>query len=108
MPAVTFVQPDGSQRTIDIPTGWSIMEGARNEGVPGIVAECGGGALCSTCHVHVADAWRDAVGPATELEEALLGLAPGADDSSRLSCQINMVDAFDGLVVRVPEEQATT
>ncbi len=107
MPRATFILSDGDRRTIDIPAGWSLMEGARQEGIPGIVAECGGGALCSTCHVHVAPEWHETTGPASDLEEALLGLAPGADEHSRLSCQIEMTEAYDGLTVTVPETQAT-
>lgn len=107
MPKVTFLQPDGSRQEIDVPDGWSVMEGARHHDVPGILAECGGGALCATCHVHVDPAWREVTGEASETENMLLELAPGRDESSRLSCQILVTEAMDGLVVRVPGDQAS-
>ena len=105
MPKAHLSLPTGEVRTIDIPAGWSLMEGARQEGIPGILAECGGGALCATCHVHVSLAWKDIVGPPADAEDALLDLAPGRDNSSRLSCQIVMSSELDGLAVRVPDQQ---
>lgn len=107
MPKVIFIQPDESRQEVDVPDGWSVMEGARRDDVPGILAECGGGALCATCHVHVDPAWQAVTGAASEMETMLLELAPGRDDSSRLSCQILVTDEMDGLVVRVPGDQAS-
>ena len=106
MPKVHFVLPDGQMQTIDAKDDWSLMEAARDAGVPGIVAECGGRALCSTCHVIVDEAWVEIVGPPDDLEAITLDLAPGVTDASRLSCQVKIRPDFDGLMVRVPDHQA--
>lgn len=106
MPNVHFVLPDGQTQTVDAKEGWSLMEAARDAGVPGIIAECGGGAMCSTCHVYVDDQWIDVLTPAEDLELITLDLAPDVTDASRLSCQLMMRPEYEGLVVRVPEHQA--
>lgn len=106
MPKIHFILPDGSKRTVEAPQGWSVMEVARNEGVPGIVAECGGGAFCSTCHVYVEPEWRDVAGPPADLELMTLDLASETTDASRLSCQMIVKPEYDGLTVRVPTNQA--
>lgn len=83
------------------------MEGARNAGIAGIVAECGGGCSCSTCHVYVHPDWFGRLPPKEGLEEDMLDFAPGMDpERSRLSCQIKITAELDGLVVFVPVEQA--
>ena len=81
------------------------MEGAVENGVPGIDAECGGNCVCATCQVYVDDAWLDRVGPASEMEAEMLAFADHAKANSRLSCQIKVTDALDGLFVRMPESQ---
>lgn len=106
MPTVHFILPDGSIRTIEATEGWSLMEVARNEGIPGIIAECGGSALCSTCHVQIEPEWRGVVGPPGDLELMTLDLAPDTSEASRLSCQMIIKPEFDGLTVRVPASQA--
>jgi 2Fe-2S ferredoxin len=107
MPAIHFILADGTRRSLDAQEGWTVMEVAREAGVPGILAECGGGALCATCHVHLEPEWLPIAGRATETEDMLLELAPGRDGASRLSCQIVLTPALDGLTLRVPEEQAS-
>jgi ferredoxin, 2Fe-2S len=103
---VTYIQYDGATRTVEIPEGVSIMEGAVSNGVPGIDADCGGSCACATCHVHVDAAWIEIVGPpASEAEAELLQLAPEVRPDSRLSCQIRMREALDGVVVHLPEAQ---
>lgn len=106
MPKIHFILPDGQKQTVDAQDGWSVMESARNEGVPGIVAECGGSALCSTCHVYVEPEWREVAGPPSDLELMTLDLAPESTEASRLSCQMIVKPEFDGLTLRVPEHQA--
>ncbi|MBS0248396.1 MAG: 2Fe-2S iron-sulfur cluster binding domain-containing protein [Proteobacteria bacterium] len=106
MPIVHFILPDQTQMTVDAADGYSLMEIAREKDVPGIVAECGGGAICSTCHVHVLEKWLPVVGPASDTEDMLLDLAPGRDATSRLSCQIMLDATMNDLTVRVPEKQA--
>lgn len=81
------------------------MQTAVNNMVDGIVAECGGCLSCATCHVYIDEAWRERVGPAAGDEQAMLALAVDPRDSSRLSCQIAVTDALDGLVVHMPEAQ---
>ncbi len=106
MPKTTFIAADGTKTELQIDTGWTLMEAARQQDVPGIVAECGGGAICATCHVRIHPDWLDIVGRAAAVEEMLLEFAPEADETSRLSCQITVTDEMDGLVVYVPSEQA--
>ena len=102
MVKVTYVQPDGSQRTLDIPPGLSVMEGAVKKNLPGIDADCGGACSCATCHVKVDPSWTAVVGPAGVLEEEMLDMAPDVEPHSRLSCQIKLTTAMDGLVVAIP------
>ena len=106
MPQIHFILPDGQRQTVNASDGWSVMEAARNEGVPGIVAECGGSALCSTCHVYVEPEWREIAGGPSDLELMTLDLAPESTDASRLSCQMIVKPEFDGLTLRVPAHQA--
>lgn len=108
MPSITITEPNGTRRTLDVPEGRSIMEGAREAGVVGIPAECGGACACSNCHVLIDDDWIDRVPPIDAMEEDMLDFAPGAipGGRSRLSCQIRVTSDPDGLVLVVPAEQA--
>ena len=108
MPQVIFMLPDGSERGLDIPAGLSMMEGAREGGVPGIIAECGGGAICGTCHVQVHAAWYPRVGDPEGTELALLEMVPERCETSRLACQVIVSEELTGLRVRVPSEQIGT
>lgn len=106
MPKVVFISADGTEVGVDARAGDSVMLTATQNGVPGIVAECGGNCSCATCHVWVRDEFVPLVGAPEDLEEDLLDLAvterrPG----SRLSCQIVMTEALDGLAVEIPPEQ---
>ena len=107
MPAVTYVQSDGSQTTVDVPVGENVMRGALYNDIDGMVGECGGGLSCATCHCYVDDAWKDVVGGPTKSDEIdiLGGVAAERKSNSRLSCQIDMTDALDGLIVHLPETQ---
>jgi 2Fe-2S ferredoxin len=102
---VTFVQVDGTVREIDnIDPGRSVMEVAREHGVTGILADCGGSCSCATCHVLVDAQWTMMVGPPNDIEAALLDMVEGADATrSRLSCQIVLEPKLDGLQVTVME-----
>jgi ferredoxin, 2Fe-2S len=106
MPKVIYRQPDGREQTVDVPLGWSLMEAAVQNDVPGIVAECGGGCACATCHVYVAEGSVTALPEIGAMEGDMLECtaAPRAANS-RLSCQIKMSAALDGLVVTIPERQ---
>jgi ferredoxin, 2Fe-2S len=102
---VTYIEFNGTAHVADVPVGVSVMKGAIRNNIPGIDAECGGQRSCATCHVHVAAQWRDLVGEATEAERALLEYADEVDEDSRLSCQIQVTEELDGLVVTMPESQ---
>ncbi len=106
MPKLVYVDSDGVETMVDATVGESVMVSAVNNGVAGIIGECGGNMSCATCHVWVRDEFRDQVGPAEDLEDDLLDLGvserrPG----SRLSCQIEVQESLDGLTVDMPPEQ---
>ena len=105
MPRVTFIQPDGTSQTIEVSVGLSVMEGAVQNGIRGIDANCGGSCACATCHVYVHPEWFDRLTARDEVEAALLDCAIDPAENSRLACQIKMTEAMDGLVVRVPGGQ---
>jgi ferredoxin, 2Fe-2S len=105
MPKVTFIEHDGAARTVEGEVGWTVMETALRNGVTGIVAECGGACACATCLVHVDDAWSKIVGAASSEEEEMLDTAFDLKPTSRLSCQIKVTEALDGLVVHTPAYQ---
>jgi 2Fe-2S ferredoxin len=106
MPKVVYVDTAGQERAVDAAVGESVMSAAVRSGVPGIIGECGGCISCATCHVWVRDEFLDQVGAVGDMEDDLLDLAVGdRRDGSRLSCQIPMTEALDGLTVDVPDEQ---
>ena len=106
MAKITYIDVAGVARAVDGEIGSTVMETAIKNNVPGIEAECGGACACATCHVYVDDAWREAVGGPSPMEEDMLDFGYDVKPSSRLSCQIKVTDALDGLVVRTPERQA--
>ncbi|MEM8750815.1 MAG: 2Fe-2S iron-sulfur cluster-binding protein [Pseudomonadota bacterium] len=106
MAKITYITHDGSKFEVEAENGSTVMENAIKNAVPGIEAECGGACACATCHVYVDDAWTEAVGSPEAMEEDMLDFAYDVQPSSRLSCQVKVSDALDGLVVRVPERQA--
>lgn len=106
MPHITFVSADGSRHEVDAAAGATVMESAIKHMVPGIEAECGGACACATCHVYVDEAWMVKAGSPEPMEEDMLDFAYDVRPTSRLSCQIKMSDALDGIVVHVPERQA--
>lgn len=106
MAKLTIKDHAGAETVLDVAAGTSVMEAAREAGLEGIVAECGGAMACATCHVYVDAAWQGKVGGAGEMEADLLEFAASeANAGSRLSCQIEMSEALDGLVVTLPEHQ---
>jgi 2Fe-2S ferredoxin len=105
MAKITYVEFDGTEHVAEVKTGLSVMEGAIRNNIPGIDADCGGACACATCHVYVDEAWRPAAGEASAMEESMLDFAEEVQPNSRLSCQIRVTDALDGLVVRLPENQ---
>jgi len=105
MPKITFIAHDGEERTLDAEVGMTVMEVAIKAGVPGIEAECGGACACATCHVYVDEAWQEATGEPSEMEEDMLDFAFDIRPTSRLSCQIKVTEALDGLRVTTPAKQ---
>ncbi|MDX8477876.1 2Fe-2S iron-sulfur cluster-binding protein [Mesorhizobium sp. VK24D] len=105
MTKLTFIANDGTEFDVDAENGSTVMENAIRNAVPGIEAECGGACACATCHVYVDEAWTAEVGEPEAMEEDMLDFAYDVRPNSRLSCQIKVRDALDGLVVRVPERQ---
>ena len=106
MAKITFIDSSGATRAVEAQIGSTVMETAIKNGIPGIEAECGGACACATCHVYVDEAWRESTGPPSPMEEDMLDFGYDVRPSSRLSCQIKVSDALDGLVVTVPERQA--
>ena len=106
MPRITYIGQDGAKRVVDAPLGGTVMESAVDNDVDGIVAACGGSCSCSTCHVYVDEAWIEAVGPRHDDEEYTLEFGIDVRPTSRLSCQIEVTEELDGLVVHLPAEQA--
>lgn len=106
MPDITFVLPDGSEHGLEAPAGVSLMQVATGAGLSGIVAECGGSAICATCHVYVAPEWAAQLPPPDANELAMLECtAAERRPESRLSCQIAVTAALQGLRVTIPERQ---
>jgi len=105
MPQVTYISADGAEYEVDVPVGNTVMEGAIDNMIDGIVAECGGSCTCATCHVYVDEAWADKTGEPGEFENDLLDMVLDPAPTSRLSCQIKVTPELDGLVVRIPKAQ---
>lgn len=106
MPKITFVQPDGKSQTVDATLGKSVMEAATANMINGIIGECGGSCSCATCHVYVDQPGFSRLLPADEMEQGMLEGAIEPGPLSRLSCQIEVTDALDGLILRIPAGQA--
>ncbi|WP_106396545.1 2Fe-2S iron-sulfur cluster-binding protein [Actinocorallia populi] len=106
MAEITYRSTDGTATVVDVPTGNSVMRGAVVNGIRGIVAECGGGAMCSTCHVYIDESSGAPLPKMSEIEDELLySTACPRRGNSRLSCQLPVTDELDGLVVDLPERQ---
>ena len=106
MPRITYIEHNGTAHVVDVPVGLTVMEGARDNGIPGIEADCGGACACSTCHVYIDEAWLDRLPAKESMEEDMLDFAWHPDPvKSRLTCQIKVTPEIDGLVVHIPEKQ---
>ena len=106
MPKITYIEHIGKSHTIDIPKGLSVMEGAIQNNIPGIDADCGGSMACATCHVYVKEEWFDKLPKKEDGEEDMIDMAYEQNKFSRLSCQLIVSDELEGLVVNLPEKQA--
>jgi 2Fe-2S ferredoxin len=105
MARITYIEHNGTEHHVDVPAGLSVMEGAKRFTIPGIDGDCGGACACATCHVYVEGGWFERLSPMEELEHDMLDFAFDVRPTSRLSCQIKVDDAVDGLVVRIPARQ---
>jgi ferredoxin, 2Fe-2S len=105
MVRIVFIEHDGTPHEVEAKVGRSVMQAAVSNGVPGIDADCGGSCSCATCHVFVNPEWQEAVGGTSPTEEAMLSMSADRQENSRLSCQIPVTEALDGLTVTTPEFQ---
>ena len=106
MPKITYIESNGTSHTLEVPNGITVMEGAIQNNIPGIDADCGGGMACATCHVYVKEDWLDKLPKKEDGEEDMLDMAFEPKTNSRLSCQIVVSDELDGLEVSIPSKQA--
>ena len=106
MPKITYVDIQGGSKTIDVDNGLTVMEGAIQNDIPGIDADCGGSMACATCHVYVEEKWVDKIPKAEEAEVDMIDMAYEPKKNSRLSCQLIVTDELDGLIVTTPEKQS--
>ncbi len=106
MAKITYIEHNGTEHVVDVANGLTVMEGARDNGIPGIEADCGGACACSTCHVYVDEAWVEKLPAKDPMEEDMLEFAYEPDETrSRLTSQLKVSDALDGLKVKMPERQ---
>jgi len=105
MSKITYIEHSGKSHTIEVPSGLSVMEGAVQNNIPGIDADCGGSMACATCHVYVKEEWFNKLPKKEDGEEDMLDMAFEPKKNSRLSCQLMVSDELDGLVVNLPEKQ---
>jgi ferredoxin, 2Fe-2S len=105
MPRVIFHDIDGQRREVEAASGSTVMEAAVDNDVAGIVAECGGACACATCHAYVAEDWVPRIPPASDMEDAMLDSARDRRPNSRLTCQIELTDALDGIEIRVASNE---
>lgn len=105
MAKITYIEFNGMEHTADVEPGTTLMRGARDNNIPGILADCGGACICGTCHVYIEPPWREALAARTEIEKATIEFASDVVPHSRLACQIIITEALDGLTVRMPESQ---
>ena len=103
MPKVHYNDPEGVRHDVDVENGFTLMEGAFNQQIPGMIAECGGAAACGTCHCYVSQEWLGRLPPVEDLEDAMLFMAEERRDNSRLACQIQMTDDLDGIELQIAD-----
>ncbi|EKB49643.1 2Fe-2S iron-sulfur cluster-binding protein [Cecembia lonarensis] len=106
MPQITYIDSDGNKHQVELPLGATIMEGAVQNDIKGIIAECGGSCMCATCHCYIAEDYLDKLPEMEEEEDEMLeGAVAPRTERSRLGCQVRISNALDGLVVEIPQEQ---
>ncbi|MEM7524787.1 MAG: 2Fe-2S iron-sulfur cluster-binding protein [Pseudomonadota bacterium] len=105
MVKITYIEHGGTKHDVEVAEGLTVMEGARDNNIPGIDADCGGACACSTCHVYVDAAWAEKLPKKDAMEEDMLDFAFEPNERSRLTCQLKVTSDLDGLVVQMPEKQ---
>ena len=105
MTKITYKDHQGNSKTIEVEKGLSVMEGAIQNDIPGIDADCGGGCACATCMVFIGDEWKDKIESMTDEEESMIDFHEYKEDNSRLGCQVSVKDEFDGMKVKMPPSQ---
>ena len=105
MARITYIEHNGTEHVVEVRNGLSVMQGAVNNNIPGIDADCGGACACATCHVFIDPAWLARTGKQESMEVSMLDFADGKQPNSRLACQISVNDGLDGLILRMPESQ---
>jgi 2Fe-2S ferredoxin len=106
MSKITYKDKDGNSKTIEVENGLSVMEGAIQNDIPGIDADCGGAMACATCHVYVEEKWFNKLPKSEDAEVDMIDMAYEPKKNSRLSCQLIVTDELDGLIVTTPEKQS--
>ena len=106
MPKITYIEHSGKSHTLDVENGLTVMEGAIQNNISGIDADCGGSCACATCHVYVDEKWFGKLSKRENAEQDMLDMAFEPNKFSRLACQISITDELDGLVVKMPSKQA--
>ncbi len=105
MAKITYIDHGGKETVLDIDPGTSVMQGAVDNGVRGIIGDCGGACACSTCHVYVDPDWVDKLGDKSDMEDMMIEEVCEPQPNSRLSCQIAVTEELDGMIIRLPERQ---
>ena len=105
MVKIIYVEHDGTEHSVDVEVGTSIMEGAVSNSIPGIDADCGGGCACAPCMVFIGDEWKDKIESMSDEEESMIDFHEYKEDNSRLGCQVSVTDEFDGMKVKMPPSQ---
>ena len=105
MAKITYITFDNNEYVADVHPGQTLMQGAKDNNIPGIDADCGGACICGTCHVYIDEAWRARIGSRTKIEVATIEFSSDVEPHSRLACQIKITEDLDGLIVRMPESQ---
>ena len=105
MVKINFINHKGETQTVDAEAGSTVMEAAIRNAIPGILAECGGACACATCHSYIDEAWLDKLPPMDDMEDSMLDAAYDRRENSRLTCQIEMTEELDGLIVHVGENE---
>jgi 2Fe-2S ferredoxin len=105
MPKVCYTDSQGARHDVEVDAGYTLMEGAFNQQLHGMVAECGGAAACGTCHCYVSEDWLSRLPPVEDLEDAMLCMVEDRRDNSRLSCQIHVTDELDGIELQIADNE---